>query len=54
VGATTLSAGANPAFMVDYMFYRGKYHFGMPSDREETLFYLENLKRLKQDLGMSQ
>ena len=38
-----LKAGANPAYMVDYMFYRG--NLGMPSDREEALGYLDNLKR---------
>ncbi len=50
-GAALIS-GANPAFMVDYMFYRGEYRFGMPDDREDALEYLNNLRRLKKDIGL--
>ncbi len=47
-----LSSGANPAFMVNYMFYRREYHFGMPDNREDAIDYLQNLKRLKKDIGL--
>lgn len=47
-----LSSGANPAFIVDYMFYRGEYHFGMPDNREDAIEYLQNLERLKNDIGL--
>ena len=44
-------AGVNPAFLVDYMFYRGEYNCGMPGCRKDALEFLENLRRLKKDVG---
>lgn len=44
-------AGVNPAFLVDYMFYRGEYNCGMPGCREDALEFLENVRCLKKDLG---
>lgn len=46
-GAASIN-GANPAYMVDYMFYRSELGFpstGMPELREDALQYLANLEK---------
>ncbi len=51
-GSAAYLAKANPAYMVNYMFYRKDYTLGMPDDREDAQEYLKNLKRLKRDLRL--
>ncbi|MEK6861965.1 MAG: hypothetical protein AABY07_08420 [Nanoarchaeota archaeon] len=40
----------NPGYVIDYQFFRKEYRLGMPGDREEAQEYLNNLRRLKEDL----
>jgi len=45
--------GLNPVYVDEYRFYREGYNLGIPGDREEALEYLEEVRRLKRDLGIS-
>ncbi len=42
-GGAAALAKANPAYVVDYMFYRGD--IGMPETRDEARQYLKNLQK---------
>ncbi len=46
--------GLNSLYFHQYMFYRGEYQFGMPSDVEEAQEFLENLNKLKRDIGLEE
>ena len=45
-------AGANSARAVWYQHFRKEYRLGMPETRGEALEYLEELTRLKNDIGI--
>ena len=45
--------GLNPVYVDEYRFYRKGYNLGVPGNREEALEYLEEVRRLKKDLGLN-
>jgi len=44
----------NSIYFHEYRYFRKEYNLGMPSDREEAQEFLENLKKLKRDIGLEE